>query len=573
MSAHALRAFSSWLVLLALGCAAAGGSAAPRAAPTTPSATDAVAAPAAGALAADSMATPTLRVLFVGNSLTYFNDMPALFQRLVERHHPGARVEVKMIAAGGKSLADHRRTGEALAELAGGRWTHVVLQDRSSGDSWRLDGALYYPAPEPFVEQLEFFTRAAAAGGAKPVLFQLWGRRELFPFVEYAYALAAQRTGSALAPIGRAWWALEGAVAGKPLVGEDGLHPSLRGSALIALTLEEVVFASMRRGTAPPTAAALPAATPPTSDSLLAELSAAELAQLAAAAARAVREAAATELPARPTYRDPPTVRAAKPASARELAGSWRARVGGPRLTAATELTVSERAGAPEVPEVPEVRVTAYRPSERVDLPVTDVQLADGVLSLRAGAGADQITLSLALDGGELRGYRLHAQRDGSRRDYRSVRFTRTSSARDAASFRALQRLYQARDRDERARGLAPALRAHYDKLRALLGEAGLAEVLEGFQLDEWAEITTAWLHAERDPARAVAYLRAAVELHPTSVDAQLQLAESLAAAAPDAARAAYLRAKQLDAAKPGGATPDVVQAIDDALRQLPTAP
>ena len=54
-----------------------------------------------------------MRVLFVGNSHTYFNDMPALFGRMCAEL-TGERPEVTMLAYSGRSLAWHREEYFAL---------------------------------------------------------------------------------------------------------------------------------------------------------------------------------------------------------------------------------------------------------------------------------------------------------------------------------------------------------------------------------------------------------------------------------------------------------------------------
>ena len=48
-----------------------------------------------------------MRVLFVGNSHTYFNDMPALFARMC-REMSGEEPELQMLAYSGRSLRWHR---------------------------------------------------------------------------------------------------------------------------------------------------------------------------------------------------------------------------------------------------------------------------------------------------------------------------------------------------------------------------------------------------------------------------------------------------------------------------------
>ena len=59
-----------------------------------------------------------LRVLFVGNSLTDTNDLPAVVATLARGL--GTEIEYRTIAPGGTSLEDHWNAGQVPAELASG---------------------------------------------------------------------------------------------------------------------------------------------------------------------------------------------------------------------------------------------------------------------------------------------------------------------------------------------------------------------------------------------------------------------------------------------------------------------
>jgi len=75
---------------------------------------------------------PTERVLFVGNSLTYRNDLPAHFARLATLAL-GRPVHAEMLAQGGYRLEQHLADGGVQRELAGGRYTALVLQEWGRG--------------------------------------------------------------------------------------------------------------------------------------------------------------------------------------------------------------------------------------------------------------------------------------------------------------------------------------------------------------------------------------------------------------------------------------------------------
>jgi hypothetical protein len=72
---------------------------------------------------------PCVRVLFLGNSYTYVNDLPTVFREIA--HSGGKNVETAMVAGGGETLAGHAASAESLDAIRGSRWQFVVLQEQS----------------------------------------------------------------------------------------------------------------------------------------------------------------------------------------------------------------------------------------------------------------------------------------------------------------------------------------------------------------------------------------------------------------------------------------------------------
>ena len=75
---------------------------------------------------------PPERILLVGNSLIYRNDLPAHLAA-VSTAVRGAPVEVEMIAGGGRRIEQHAAAGLVQAQLAAGRYDVLVLQEWGSG--------------------------------------------------------------------------------------------------------------------------------------------------------------------------------------------------------------------------------------------------------------------------------------------------------------------------------------------------------------------------------------------------------------------------------------------------------
>jgi hypothetical protein len=174
-----------------------------------------------------------IRVLFIGNSLTAANDLPAMVRTLAAA--AGARVECAAVAKPDFSLEDHWNDGEARRAIARGGWTFVVLQQGPSA------------LPESrtlLVDSTRRFAAAIRASGATPVLYMVWpsrARAEDVPAVSRSYAAAAAAVGGRLAAAGDAWQEARRRDPSLALYGSDGFHPSRVGSLLAALVLVETL--------------------------------------------------------------------------------------------------------------------------------------------------------------------------------------------------------------------------------------------------------------------------------------------------------------------------------------------
>jgi hypothetical protein len=198
----------------------------------------ALAAALAGLAPSGEARTPTskppLRVLFIGNSQTSTNDLPA-FVQAIARAAGHAPVETRMIAPSAVGLAWHWRVGIAPAVVRYWRWDAVVFQQGPSV----LPGAR-----ESLCAGASAFARAARASGARPYLLMVWPRRgRPVEEVASAYAAASAAARAPLLPAGVAWTWARMREPGLWLHDADGVHPGRLGTYLTAL----VVYAGLRR--------------------------------------------------------------------------------------------------------------------------------------------------------------------------------------------------------------------------------------------------------------------------------------------------------------------------------------
>jgi hypothetical protein len=170
------------------------------------------------------------RVLFVGNSLTYYNDLPAMVQALA-RSAGDTALRTAVIAEPDFALEDHYYVGTVQKTLDRSDWEFVVLQQ---GTSALPESQQHLRS---WTSQLAPLIRAA---GAEPVLYQVWpmiSRRFDADAAVTSYFNAAVAVQGIFAPAGDAF---TDALALDPEIGvysSDGLHPTPRGTYVAALVI------------------------------------------------------------------------------------------------------------------------------------------------------------------------------------------------------------------------------------------------------------------------------------------------------------------------------------------------
>jgi hypothetical protein len=199
----------------------------------------------AGASCSPFTHAPCVRVLFLGNSYTYVNDLPAVFRDLARAG--GQNVETSMVANGGETLATHAASPASVNAISGSRWQFVVLQEQSEIPSLEADrqGQMY-----PAARVLVGIVRTA---GATPILLQTWAHRDGWPdygldygamqaAVNQGYGAIGAELGVAVAPAGQAWQTVVHQDPSVALWQDDGSHPSAAGTYLVACVLYTRIF-------------------------------------------------------------------------------------------------------------------------------------------------------------------------------------------------------------------------------------------------------------------------------------------------------------------------------------------
>lgn len=168
-----------------------------------------------------------LRVLFIGNSYTYGNDLPKMIDELSKagKQRP---LEIGRELRGGYSLQKHWMEGKAAKMLGDKKWDLVVLQDHSLGPI--KERKQLGEAAAKFDEQIQ-------KQGAKTLFFQTWARQDQpdnQAVLTKAYAEVAKDLKASVAPVGAAWELALKENPNRVLHQADKSHPTKEGTYLAA---------------------------------------------------------------------------------------------------------------------------------------------------------------------------------------------------------------------------------------------------------------------------------------------------------------------------------------------------
>jgi hypothetical protein len=181
-----------------------------------------------GPVSCDGDSGAPMRILFIGNSLTYTNDLPYVVRALADSI--GEPPVVEQVALPDYSLQDHWNDGRAARAIRGGCWNYVVMQQGPSslGESRAL-----------LLEYAARFDAIVREQGGRSALFSVWpaeSRRADFDRAVESYALAAEQVNGVMLPAATAWLRAWERDPGLDLYA-DGLHPTPAGSYLAALVI------------------------------------------------------------------------------------------------------------------------------------------------------------------------------------------------------------------------------------------------------------------------------------------------------------------------------------------------
>lgn len=190
-----------------------------------------------------------IKILFIGNSFTYMNNMPDMFKKIAKSS--GKEVIVESNTKGGYSFKEHVTRPDMFKAISKRKWDYVILQ----GYSRELSFPKEYldTATMPFVEQIldSIYTNNSCTN---VMFYMTWGYQEGYPAreeiktfemmadsIRNGYKFIGQHYNIPVVPVGMVWKELR-AAKDYDLYVKDQFHPNLTGSFLIASTFYSAIF-------------------------------------------------------------------------------------------------------------------------------------------------------------------------------------------------------------------------------------------------------------------------------------------------------------------------------------------
>ena len=197
----------------------------------------------------------SLKLLFVGNSYTYYNDLPDMVYQIAKSQRKP--LSVRSVTKGGERLRGHLKNERLRKMLTEEQWDYVVLQEQSSDPARPTEFVVenVYPAAKSLDSLIH-----VGSPKARTIFYMTWGHKygsthkiENYPLVytyqgmqeriKTSYLEMAYRNGASCAPVGMAWQRVRAERPDYQLYNQDLSHPSPLGSYLAAHVIYMTIFA------------------------------------------------------------------------------------------------------------------------------------------------------------------------------------------------------------------------------------------------------------------------------------------------------------------------------------------
>lgn len=171
----------------------------------------------------------TLRVLFVGNSYTYYENMPQLVSLLSDSTN--TKLITTQSTIGGSHLREHwlgLRGLKTKERIQNGNFDMVVLQEHSMGA---------IRTPDSLKKYARLLSNFSRNHNVTPYLYLTWAREKQPQYqktINNVFAAVATQNNAVLVPVGNVWYQSKQLRPDLKIHAPDGSHPSRLGAYLTA---------------------------------------------------------------------------------------------------------------------------------------------------------------------------------------------------------------------------------------------------------------------------------------------------------------------------------------------------
>ncbi|MBO3697205.1 SGNH/GDSL hydrolase family protein [Roseivirga sp. E12] len=176
------------------------------------------------------------KVLFIGNSLTYSNDLPGIVEELAK--DLGEHIDSQCICLPNYGLEDHWNDGLIQGLISKNKFDYVIFQQGPSSQSYGRSSLIDYGGK---------ISKLAIENDAKPAYFMVWPSVQYYQTFEGViknHTDASQLNKVLLVRGGEVWKHFHENFEKLSLYQPDQFHPSVTGSFLMALVHIKVLFPS-----------------------------------------------------------------------------------------------------------------------------------------------------------------------------------------------------------------------------------------------------------------------------------------------------------------------------------------
>lgn len=179
----------------------------------------------------------TMNILFIGNSMTYYNTLCSVVEGLA--NHYGHKVKCTAATNGGYTLIRNAKADNVITAIQKGGYDKVIIQDIVGS----FDADNHMEGVQTITEMIKQYSPDAKIYSYEPwpTKDSILGESSKLPYFTYYYIKAAKKYCNGVAPAGEAFYDMY-KTEGKDYYCTDGKHPMPLGTFVSATSVFYTIF-------------------------------------------------------------------------------------------------------------------------------------------------------------------------------------------------------------------------------------------------------------------------------------------------------------------------------------------